>query len=237
MWLAVSPLPLPGWPTLVYRDPLWRSVYMSVHHESRCDVTSSLKSLVRPVCLFLFLSADPPLYPVSWEPPSSSPTWGTHLSLTAMSLLYLLLAAPVAQALRYDPAYSEYNLNTNQQAVSPLDYSGEREGFTYHPSPDNWRFPFYTVMLDKWVNGDPSNDNANGTLFEQDIWSTQLRHGGDIQGLVDSLDYIQGMGIKVCSSELTTRLITRTNTLSGNLHCRLAFHKPAMGRRCILGSS
>ncbi|KAL1865860.1 Cell wall alpha-1,3-glucan synthase ags1 [Diaporthe australafricana] len=51
-------------------------------------------------------------------------------------------------------------------------------------------------MLDKWVNGDPSNDNANGTLFEQDIWSTQLRHGGDIQGLIDSLDYIQGMGIK-----------------------------------------
>ncbi|KAH8750212.1 glycosyl transferase group 1 [Diaporthe sp. PMI_573] len=113
-----------------------------------------------------------------------------------MSLVYLLLAAPVAQALRYDPAYAEYNLNTNQQAVSPLDYSGERNGHVYHPSPENWRFPFYTVMLDKWVNGDPSNDNANGTLFEQDIWSTQLRHGGDIQGLVDSLDYIQGMGIK-----------------------------------------
>ena len=25
---------------------------------------------------------------------------------------------------------------------------------------------------------------------------TQLRHGGDLQGLVDSLDYIQGMGIR-----------------------------------------
>jgi alpha-1,3-glucan synthase len=25
---------------------------------------------------------------------------------------------------------------------------------------------------------------------------TQLRHGGDVQGLVDSLDYLQGMGIK-----------------------------------------
>jgi alpha-1,3-glucan synthase len=75
-----------------------------------------------------------------------------------MSLVYLLLAAPVAQALRYDPAYAEYNLNTNQQAVSPLDYSGERNAHVYHPSPENWRFPFYTVMLDKWVNGDPSNE-------------------------------------------------------------------------------
>lgn len=52
-------------------------------------------------------------------------------------------------------------------------------------------------MPDRWVNGDPSNDNANGTVFEQDIQSTQLRHGGDIQGLIDSLDYIAGMGIKV----------------------------------------
>ena len=24
----------------------------------------------------------------------------------------------------------------------------------------------------------------------------QLRHGGDLQGLIDSLDYVQGMGIK-----------------------------------------
>lgn len=154
-----------------------------------------------------------------------------------MSFLYLLpvLAAPVVQALRYDPAYAEYNLNTNQQAVSPLDYSGERDGHTYHPSPDNWRFPFYTVMLDKWVNGDPSNDNANGTLFEQDIWSTQLRHGGDIQGLVDSLDYIQGMGIKVCSYEIMHGLSPHIDKLPGHLYCRLAFYKPAMGLRCVFG--
>lgn len=113
-----------------------------------------------------------------------------------MAFPFLLLAASVAHALRYDPAYAEWNLNTNQEAVDALDYSGVRSGHTYHPSPGNWRFPFYSLTLDRWVNGDPSNDNANGTLFEQDVWSTQLRHGGDIQGLVDSLDYIHGMGIK-----------------------------------------
>lgn len=114
-----------------------------------------------------------------------------------MAFLLLLATAGLAGALRYDPAFEEWNLNTNKEATSPLDYTGTRIGHKYMPSPDNWRFPFYTVMLDRWVNGDPSNDNANGTLFEQDIWSTQLRHGGDVQGLVDSLDYIQGMGIKV----------------------------------------
>ena len=39
-------------------------------------------------------------------------------------------------------------------------------------------------------------DNANGTFFEHDIMGTQLRHGGDVLGLIDSLDYIQGMGVK-----------------------------------------
>jgi alpha-1,3-glucan synthase len=47
------------------------------------------------------------------------------------------------------------------------------------------------------VNGDPSNDDANGTVFEHDPTSNQLRHGGDLAGMVDSLDYLQGMGIKV----------------------------------------
>ncbi|KAK2044728.1 glycosyl transferase group 1 [Colletotrichum somersetense] len=113
----------------------------------------------------------------------------------ALSVLLLGLAR-LAQALRYDLAFEGWNLNTNQQATNPLDYTGTRSGHNYTASPDNWRFPFYTVMLDRWVNGDPSNDNANGTLFEQDILSTQLRHGGDIQGLIDSLDYIQGFGIR-----------------------------------------
>ena len=43
---------------------------------------------------------------------------------------------------------------------------------------------------------DPTNDNANGTQFEHDPLSTQLRHGGDIKGLENTLDYLQGMGIR-----------------------------------------
>ena len=51
-------------------------------------------------------------------------------------------------------------------------------------------------MLDRFVNGDPTNDDANGTAWEQDLYGTQLRHGGDVKGLQDTLDYLQGMGIK-----------------------------------------
>lgn len=100
-------------------------------------------------------------------------------------------------AYSYDPFYTAYNTNQNETAVDPLDYWGEWTNHTYTPSPENWRFPFYTVMLDRFVNGDPTNDNVNGTAFEHDMNSNQMRHGGDLQGFVDTLDYIHGMGIKV----------------------------------------
>jgi alpha-1,3-glucan synthase len=109
----------------------------------------------------------------------------------------LLLAATIVSSLRFDAREVDYNLNQNQVATNPLDYSGKWDGHVYHPSPDNWRFPFYTLFLDRFVNGDPSNDNANGTVFEHDPNDTQMRHGGDVTGLLDTLDYIQGMGIKV----------------------------------------
>jgi len=111
------------------------------------------------------------------------------------SALLLALGGRVAHTLRYDKAYVDYNLNQNPAATHPLDYDGKWDNHTFKESPKNWRFPVYTLFLDRFVNGNPTNDNANGTAFEQDITSTQLRHGGDLQGLIDSLDYIKGMGV------------------------------------------
>ena len=115
-------------------------------------------------------------------------------------ILLLAALAHISYAYRYDARYVDYNLNENQIAVDPLDYSGKWQNHTYTPSPDNWRFPFYTLFLDRFVNSDPTNDNINATLFEHDLNSNQMRHGGDLQGLVDSLDYIQGMGVRVSTN-------------------------------------
>jgi alpha-1,3-glucan synthase len=149
-------------------------------------------------------------------------------------LLYLGLGVERVTGLRYAPEFARWNLNTNQEAIHPLDYSGTWENHTYNKSPTNWRFPVYTLFLDRWVNGDPTNDNANGTLFEQDITSTQFRHGGDMQGLIDSLDYIQGFGIKVSDMpfdythfkftdnvRLSTLLAHLSSTCHGSLTCTL----------------
>lgn len=111
--------------------------------------------------------------------------------------LFFVLGPYLVSPLKFDVQEVDYNLNENTTALNPLEYWGEWPNHQYHASPSNWRFPFYTLFLDRFVNGDPSNDDANATAFEHDPLSNQFRHGGDIAGLVDTLDYIQGMGIKV----------------------------------------
>lgn len=113
-------------------------------------------------------------------------------------LFHLLLSTYVATvwALRFDASQSSWNLNQNESATTPLEYWGEWQDHEYTPSPDNWRIPFYTLPIDRYANGDPTNDDANGTNFEHDWMSNQFRFGGDVRGLMDHLDYIQGMGVK-----------------------------------------
>ena len=53
----------------------------------------------------------------------------------------------------------------------------------------------FICALYRMVDGEPSNNDYFGTQFEWDPSTTQLRHGGDIKGLVQDrvLDWIYGM--------------------------------------------
>jgi alpha-1,3-glucan synthase len=82
--------------------------------------------------------------------------------------LLVLTFSSSSTALRFDQQYVDYNLNQNQAAVDVNDYYGIWDNHTFTPSPSNWRIPFYTLFLDKFVNGDPTNDDINGTVFEHD---------------------------------------------------------------------
>ena len=58
----------------------------------------------------------------------------------------------------------------------------------------NWKDQvIYFVMTDRFANGDPSNDvlTDSGIEFGHD---GSKYTGGDLQGLIDQLDYIQGLG-------------------------------------------
>ena len=53
----------------------------------------------------------------------------------------------------------------------------------------------YLIMPDRFANGDPSNDDTPDTDDKVDREKLTGRHGGDIKGIMDHLDYLEDMGI------------------------------------------
>lgn len=52
----------------------------------------------------------------------------------------------------------------------------------------------YLLMPDRFVNGDPGNDFADGYNDKMQDNYPQSRHGGDIQGVINKLDYLRSLG-------------------------------------------
>ncbi|PKP45957.1 MAG: alpha-amlyase [Bacteroidetes bacterium HGW-Bacteroidetes-11] len=53
----------------------------------------------------------------------------------------------------------------------------------------------YLLMPDRFANGDPSNDNMPGMLEPANRSNPSGRHGGDIAGIRNNLDYIKDLGM------------------------------------------
>lgn len=52
----------------------------------------------------------------------------------------------------------------------------------------------YLIMPDRFANGDPSNDSVPDMAEKADREKFFGRHGGDLQGIIDHLDYIADLG-------------------------------------------
>ncbi|HSU00949.1 MAG TPA: alpha-amylase family glycosyl hydrolase [Nocardioides sp.] len=97
-----------------------------------------------------------------------------------------------------------YDDTTHRIAVAPAERpSAEPTDADRALAGDSLRGPltreqFYFVMADRFANGDPSND-AGGLAGDRlatgfDPTDKGFFHGGDVQGLSDRLDYIDGLG-------------------------------------------
>lgn len=65
--------------------------------------------------------------------------------------------------------------------------SAERKSFTTADM-------IYLIMPDRFANGDASNDSTEDTAENVNRANGHGRHGGDIQGVIDHLDYISELG-------------------------------------------
>lgn len=68
-----------------------------------------------------------------------------------------------------------------------------------NPDPDHTRGfssadAIYLITPDRFANGDPSNDEIEGLGDILDRSLPRARHGGDVRGIIDRLDYIADLG-------------------------------------------
>ncbi len=77
----------------------------------------------------------------------------------------------------------------------PLKPRREGRGKTFAQGVTSSDF-IYFLMPDRFSNGDVTNDRVAGMHDQSlDRDSIFLRHGGDLQGVTDHLDYLQGLGV------------------------------------------
>lgn len=74
------------------------------------------------------------------------------------------------------------------QIKSRREKSAERKGFD---SSD----VMYLIMPDRFANGNPKNDSHMDTTEKAERSNPGGRHGGDIQGVIDHLDYLYDLGV------------------------------------------
>ncbi|MGD8779198.1 MAG: alpha-amylase family glycosyl hydrolase [Ignavibacteria bacterium] len=75
----------------------------------------------------------------------------------------------------------QYSINNRQSSI------GRYQGFSNEDI-------MYLLMPDRFANGDTTNDNVDGYYDSMDTSYTQKRYGGDLQGIIDKLDYIKNFG-------------------------------------------
>ncbi len=113
--------------------------------------------------------------------------------LTRLGNNYLILDLNIGNA---KPGQFLIEFMKDGKLVTALNYelkvrkpnSGERGSF-------NTSDVIYLIMPDRFANGNPENDNMPGMLEKADRNNPHGRHGGDIEGITNNLDYLQKMGV------------------------------------------
>lgn len=117
---------------------------------------------------------------------------GTH---KFSSSKYLAVDITIAATAKPGTVNIELTGNGNINKIAwPLKARRKGNGTSYAQGVHSSDF-IYFLMPDRFSNGDPSNDRIAGmkdqTLNRDSIYH---RHGGDLQGVINHLDYLQSLG-------------------------------------------
>lgn len=111
---------------------------------------------------------------------------------------YLFVDITISPAAKPGTAYININTPAKNQGFSiPFQLKAKRKGrgtdFAQGVTAKDF---VYLILPDRFSNGDPSNDRIPG-MRDQSLRRDTVfnRHGGDIKGIQNHLDYIQDLGV------------------------------------------
>jgi glycosidase len=94
-----------------------------------------------------------------------------------------------------EPGKFEIRFSKENKVVQSYQYELKaRETHSAHRTGFNGSDVIYLITPDRFVNGDPTNDRVEEMKEKPDRTDKDGRHGGDIRGIINSLDYLQKMG-------------------------------------------
>ncbi|MBN2892126.1 MAG: glycoside hydrolase family 13 protein [Bacteroidales bacterium] len=99
-----------------------------------------------------------------------------------------LIISSNAKPGNFDILFKKGKKTTVKYNYELFEKSNQKRGFS---SED----VIYLIMPDRFANGDPSNDSDKNLLEKADRKNGDGRHGGDIQGVINNLDYIENLGV------------------------------------------
>lgn len=101
-----------------------------------------------------------------------------------------MLITPVAK-----PGIVKININNKTVVNFPVNSRRAGNGKAFAQGLSSSDF-VYLLMPDRFSNGDPSND-VNDKMRDQSLNRDSIyhRHGGDLQGVINHLDYLQSLGV------------------------------------------
>jgi glycosidase len=107
---------------------------------------------------------------------------------------YLFLDLDISEAAKAGKFNIKFKLEDDSELIQTYELKSREksaEDYVGFDSSD----AIYLITPDRFANANPENDEVDG-LLEQGIDRTEgyARHGGDIQGITEHLDYIEDMG-------------------------------------------
>lgn len=109
-----------------------------------------------------------------------------------------------------NPNYLFVTINSDEIPAGEIEFSFKKDGevaftkpYQFRKREEGSRFRegfdasdvIYLIMPDRFANGNPENDSHPAMVEKVNRDKKGGRHGGDIQGIIDHLDYLEDLGV------------------------------------------